>query len=102
MRHRIEVASENGAQVSFTPEASELIHSATDGVPRLINVLCDNALLIGYVRGATEIDRAIVGDVLRDMTCWGTQVCPEELATHGVQELERPAGTLKPVVCVQR
>jgi len=69
--HRLKVAA-NGSEpnVHFTPEALAEIFAATDGVPRLINVLCDNALLIGYARGEHEITRGIVQDVLRDMTCW--------------------------------
>jgi hypothetical protein len=42
-----------------------------DGIPRLINVLCDNALLTGYARGSQRIEKDIVLGVLRDMTCWG-------------------------------
>ena len=69
--HRLRVASDDGCQVEFAPEAVARIHSATDGIPRLMNILCDNALLIGYAKGAHRIDTEIVGQVLRDMTCWG-------------------------------
>ena len=76
--HRIKVASVNAKSVDFTDEALAAIHAATDGIPRLINTLCDNALLIGYVRNAACIDNSIINDVLRDMTCWGLRVNPEE------------------------
>ena len=72
------VGAEDGeppvGDIKLTPEAKESIHAATDGIPRLINVLCDNALLIGYARGVHEIDKLIVADVLRDMTCWNLHV----------------------------
>jgi len=82
--HRIRVASENGDPLRFTPEAKETIHSATDGTPRLVNVLCDNALLVGYARGTHCIDRDIVATVIRDMTCW-------DLQAPGPQSASAPA-----------
>ncbi len=57
--------------MEFTPAAITDIHAATDGIPRLVNILCDNALLVGYAQGVHSIDRTIVLSVLRDMTCWG-------------------------------
>ena len=78
IHHRLRIASSNGATVEFSPEALEAIHAATDGIPRLINTLCDNALLVGYVKGMEHIDKSIVMDVLRDMTCWGLQVSKED------------------------
>ena len=73
--HRLRVAAdEGGARAEFTPEALADIHAASDGIPRLINVLCDNALLVAYSRGVNVIDRQTVSAVLRDMTCWGLHV----------------------------
>ena len=70
VRHRVRVAGAGRGNVEFTPEALADVAAATDGTPRLINVLCDNALLVGYAKGTHVIDRAIVAEVLRDMTCW--------------------------------
>jgi general secretion pathway protein A len=74
--HRLRVASVNPQElgVSFTPEAMADVYAATDGIPRLVNVLCDNALLVGYARGTTLLDSSIVAEVLRDMTCWSLRV----------------------------
>jgi len=77
--HRLRVASADGCVVDFAPEAVAQIHSATDGIPRLINILCDNSLLTGYARGVHRIDTNIVAEVLRDMTCWGLRT-PQPIA----------------------
>ena len=69
--HRLRVAADEGCLAEFAPEALADVHAATDGIPRLINILCDNALLAGYAKGITRVDRPIIGEVLRDMTCWG-------------------------------
>lgn len=47
IRHRMMVAGETGG-VSFSRSALRLIHLYSHGLPRLINNLCDRALLIGY------------------------------------------------------
>lgn len=69
--HRLRVAGGEGCSAQFAPSATADIHAATDGIPRLINVLCDNALLVGYAKGVHCIDSPIVAEVVRDMTCWG-------------------------------
>jgi general secretion pathway protein A len=78
VRYRIKVASQDSSKVEFTPEALATVHAATDGIPRLINILCDNALLVGYVKGKESIDKSIIMDALRDMTCWGLRTPLEE------------------------
>ena len=72
--HRLRIAAGDGCEVTFAPEAKQDIFAATNGVPRLINILCDNALLVGYVRGTHDIDRAIMNDVVRDMQVPGSEV----------------------------
>ncbi len=72
--HRLGVAAEDGSPVQFTPAAKADIYAATNGIPRLINVLCDNALLVGYAKSTHCIDRHIIAEVLRDMTCWNLRV----------------------------
>jgi len=72
--HRLRVAGGGECSAQFAPEATADIHAATDGIPRLINILCDNALLVGYAKGVHSIDGPIIAEVLRDMTCWGLRV----------------------------
>ncbi len=80
IRHRLRVAADDGmCRVEFTHKAISAICAATDGIPRLVNVLCDNALLVGYAKGTRYIDGGIIGDVLRDMTCWGLRAPPAEM-----------------------
>ena len=42
------------------------IHEYARGIPRTINVICDNALLGGFALGRQPVDRQIVLDVIRD------------------------------------
>ncbi len=47
----------------FSPAAVDYIFRCSEGVPRNINNLCDNALLAGYAAGENVISRAIVEEV---------------------------------------
>jgi len=54
IRHRLSVAGANNE--IFTGEAFNLIFRYSDGIPRLINTICDNALLEGYLLKKNSID----------------------------------------------
>ncbi len=59
IRHRLVVAGGEG-KASFTADALTTVHRVAEGIPRLINLVCDRALLAGYVAGTREIDAAMV------------------------------------------
>lgn len=52
----------------FTSDAVDAIYRYSRGTPRLINVLCDNALLTGYALAKKQIDRSIIEEVSRDLS----------------------------------
>jgi len=57
--HRLKVAGCTRKEL-FTPGAIDLIYAASQGTPRLINQICDNALLTAYGEGAGQVDEHIV------------------------------------------
>jgi len=66
MRHRLSHAG--GPTDIFSPEACRLVHGKTGGIPRLINLLCDTALVYGYAEGVRKIDVALVQSVVDEGT----------------------------------
>lgn len=56
---RLKVAG-GDSKIFFKPEAIEQVHRLTQGIPRLINVVCDRALLAAYVNEAFTIDDRMV------------------------------------------
>jgi general secretion pathway protein A len=58
--HRLTIAG-GGAAVSFSPKALDLVHRYTSGIPRLINLVCDRALLGGYSARSNRITPEMVG-----------------------------------------
>jgi len=63
--NRLKVAG--GDQSIFSPTAFESIYSYSGGIPRVVNVLCDNALLTGYALGRKKIDSNIIREVAQDL-----------------------------------
>jgi general secretion pathway protein A len=55
IQHRVRVAGGEG-KVGFSSDALRAVHRLSGGVPRLINLVCDRALLAGYVEGRRTID----------------------------------------------
>jgi general secretion pathway protein A len=63
--NRLKVAG--GDRSIFTPTALESTYSYSGGIPRIVNVLCDNALLTGYALGRNEIDPEIIREVAENL-----------------------------------
>jgi general secretion pathway protein A len=62
IRHRLKKAGGIDMDL-FTPKALDKIYKYSKGIPRVINIVCDNALLIGYAT-----DQQIVGDkIIREV-----------------------------------
>ena len=66
IRHRLAVAGSNGRPL-FTPWAVRRIYGYSGGVPRLINAVCDKALLYGYVNGTYELKSRAVRQAIREL-----------------------------------
>jgi type II secretory pathway predicted ATPase ExeA len=64
IRHRLAVAG--GDPNIFLPRSVAFIHARTGGVPRLLNQLCDMALVYGFAEGVTRIDAELVAQVVNE------------------------------------
>ena len=65
VRHRLEVS---GARRTLFPAAlMGRLYRLSGGVPRVINVLCDRALLGTYVQGKERVDRATLAQAAREV-----------------------------------
>lgn len=66
IEHRLKLVGSSSSNV-FTPEAISLIVRHARGIPRTINILCDNAFLIGYSASKKKINTQIIKEVISDM-----------------------------------
>lgn len=64
IRHRLQVAG--GDPDIFDTAASEAVYRHSGGTPRLINQICDTALVFGYAEQAAQIHAALVNDVVQE------------------------------------
>lgn len=62
---RISLAGGDSAQV-FTREAVLAIYEYSGGIPRTINVLCDNALVTAFARDEKLVSQQVVAEVAKD------------------------------------
>ena len=63
IRFRLKVGGAENVNI-FDEQAVRLIYRASAGIPRVINNVCDNALLFGYAATQRKINRAIVEEVI--------------------------------------
>jgi general secretion pathway protein A len=64
INHRLKVAG--GDPRLFESGACDILHTFSRGIPRLINILCDTALVYGYAVQAKRVDVALVREVVAD------------------------------------
>ena len=66
VQHRLELAGASGAPY-FTWPALWRVYLYSRGIPRLINAVCDKALLAGYVEHSDHITNRMVGRAIREL-----------------------------------
>jgi type II secretory pathway predicted ATPase ExeA len=69
IEHRLSVAG--ATRALFTQEALDLVYKASRGVPRLVNIICDTAMIYGYANDSQTISHDIIQMVLRDKKKYG-------------------------------
>jgi type II secretory pathway predicted ATPase ExeA len=92
IQHRLIVAGYNGS-VLFSQAALMRIWEFSGGIPRKINILCDNALLIGYGLVQKTIDEAIINEAINDLS-WSPFISiPEPQDSRDVENQAAPPET---------
>ncbi len=64
--HRLSIAGSNGS-LEFTKDAVAEISRFSSGTPRLINIICDRALLAGFVKEARKIDDGLIKQCVKEI-----------------------------------
>ncbi len=86
--HRVKIAGSK--KTLFSRKSIELMHAKTAGIPRLINTICDRALVAACSRNKNQVDHKIMAEAVSDVM--GENPSPEVLATN------KPNRWLKSVV----
>jgi len=64
--HRLKLVGSKSWEV-LTPKAISMIIGYARGIPRIINILCDNAFMIGYGLSKRRVDEDIIRKAIKDM-----------------------------------
>lgn len=81
VRHRLVVAG--GRPDLFMPEALHRVHECTGGVPRLVNLVCDTALVYGFAEQRANITPDLIEQVVADRASGG--LLPLKVGGAGAQ-----------------
>jgi general secretion pathway protein A len=77
IRKRLELAGANGNENAiFSKESIEAIYAVSKGIPRLVNTLCENSLMLGYGLQLRQITPAVVKEVAADFRLDQTEAAP--------------------------
>jgi len=92
------------AESLFTADAQAAIHTASDGIPRLINQLCDHGLMLAALGGKRQLDAAGIDEAWADLQQLPLPLADEPIGvgsgngrSSGIVEFG-PLGDLPPVV----
>jgi general secretion pathway protein A len=75
----------------FSKDAIDFIYRCSEGIPRNINNLCDNAMLAGYAAGETTIGRSTIEEVAETF-----DMLPRSSGIQTGEEREAPARIFSP------
>jgi general secretion pathway protein A len=67
IRHRLRQASRDGRDDLFTHSAMARIYRYSGGIPRLVNIACDRALLFGYGSDCTRITGTVARKAIEEL-----------------------------------
>ena len=87
IRHRIKVAGGNENLFALTAFATVYYHSG--GIPRIINTICDMALVYGYADGAPKIRKEIILDAIRDRKVGGLVIRDDQYLNQAAEDLRQ-------------
>ncbi|MEW6323763.1 MAG: AAA family ATPase [Nitrospirota bacterium] len=65
VRYRLQIAG--ATRDLFSKSALKAVHDYSGGIPRLINTICDNALLEGFLRKKEQLEPELIREVAADL-----------------------------------
>jgi general secretion pathway protein A len=101
IRKRLQVAGNSNPDLIFPMETVVEVHRISGGIPRVINTLCENALIYGYARHLPQLSPDVIGQIAYEFRLnilSSTRFAESEASGRGVTELLQAAKTLSDFV----
>jgi general secretion pathway protein A len=67
IHHRLAIAGGNSRNILFSKQAIQYVAKVSKGIPRVINVLCDHALLGAYANNSDHVSLKIMKNAVREL-----------------------------------
>ena len=97
VRYRLSTAGCSDSAMIFTPEAFDVVFKHSGGVPRVVNTICDSAMVYGYAQQKTVIDGDVVTEVIQDRERTGIPFLPRFNVPEEAITAERHGTTPSPL-----
>jgi len=94
---RLKKAGSKRAEEIFPVKTTDAIHQYSQGYPRMINILSDNAMLLGYSKGEGMISPAMVKSCYQDLRLGDSGEKAGGVKKGGVAEPGAHAGAFRPL-----
>ena len=91
VHHRLSISGSTSGRSLFTPSALRRVFKLTGGIPRLINLLCDRAMMGAYGRNEPIVSAAIVRQAAQEVFGGGTAPPLKQRGTTGTGSARRVA-----------
>ncbi len=93
VRAQVHAVGGNPDQI-FSSEALDAVHRATEGIPRLVNQVCDHALILACADGMLQLDKSGIEEAWADLqqlpTPWNSAAGNLDRTSHTSDESEGP------------
>jgi hypothetical protein len=95
VKRRLQLAGSNPEVTIFTEGATSAIYRHSRGIPRLINTVCENALIAAYAHQTPHIEPEVIDEVASDLRLGVVTTESDDLAIEDSgDQLRRAANTL--------
>ncbi len=78
------------SQPVLTPEASQLVYRYSNGIPRLINLICEHAMITAYAEQVKPITPGIIESVCTELDLHGQSSSASPIALSDLHENASP------------
>lgn len=86
-------------QTIFSPDAVQVVHNYSKGIPRIINLICEHSMISAYVEQIKPIPPRIVESVCRELDLDSQPFVLSPMAMAGIPEEQMSmSNTISPVV----
>jgi len=90
MMNRLKIAGAKDVDAIFPKSTVKAIHQCSGGYPRMINILADNGLLLGYSEGKKKITAAMIQQCSDDLDLEGSFLKRDDKEKEGPPQTDIP------------